>query len=47
MVNEGTRLRVSRPRMGGDARGTFSVGDDVSASVVDPSSCRLFPGRDT
>lgn len=45
MVGEGTRLRVSRPRTGGGAERTFAVGDDVSVSVVDPSSCRLFHGE--
>src|SRR5262245_27233300 len=46
-VGEDTRLRVSRPRAGGAAARTFAVGDDVSVSVVDPGSCRLFPGRRT
>jgi ABC-type Fe3+/spermidine/putrescine transport system ATPase subunit len=43
-VGEGARLRVSRPRAGGGGERTFSIGDDVRVSVVDPSSCRLFRG---
>jgi ABC-type Fe3+/spermidine/putrescine transport system ATPase subunit len=43
-VGEGARLRVSRPRAGGGGEPTFAIGDDVSVSVVDPGSCRLFHG---
>jgi len=44
-VGQGARLRVSRPRAGGRGERTFAIGDDVTVSVVDPSSCRLFRGR--
>ena len=44
-VGQGARLRVSRPRAGGKGERTFAIGDDVTVSVVDPSSCRLFRGR--
>jgi ABC-type Fe3+/spermidine/putrescine transport system ATPase subunit len=43
-VGQGARLRVSRPRAGGRGERTFAIGDDVTVSVVDPSSCRLFRG---
>jgi hypothetical protein len=44
-VGDGARLRVSRPRTGGGGERTWSIGDAVPVSVVDPASCRLFPGR--
>ena len=44
-VGDGARLRVSRPRTGGGGERTWSVGDAVTVSVVDPASCRLFRGR--
>jgi ABC-type Fe3+/spermidine/putrescine transport system ATPase subunit len=43
-VGDGARLRVSRPRAGGGGERTFAIGDDVTVSVVDPGSCRLFHG---
>jgi len=44
-VRDDTRLRVSRPRAGAGGERTWSVGDQVTVSVVDPVSCRFFRGR--
>jgi len=46
-VAEGARLRVSRPRAGGGGERTWRIGEEVTVSVVDPASCRLFRGRRT
>jgi len=46
-VGEGARLRVSRPRAGGGGERTWRIGEEVTVSVVDPASCRLFRGRRT
>ncbi len=46
-VGEGARLRISRPRAGAGGERTWRIGDEVTVSVVDPASCRLFRGRRT
>ena len=46
-VEEGARLRVSRPRAGIGGERTWRIGDDVTVSIVDPSSCRLFGRKRT
>ena len=46
-VEEGTRLRVSRPRAGTGGERTWRIGDDVTVSIVDRSSCRLLRGKRT